>query len=275
MPQKINLSMPNLKHLAFAFFLFVITHSVYAQFGFSNELGIIAGPVQFRSDYGSRTDSDTNKGNMGVGIGIIQYVNFSYRKNYSYRFKESFFIEHFKVRNEISWNRTELNHFGRWVDPSKTSEDAKRLRGHTGVSKNIDIGTQLEFYPYNIKGFESFTPLISPFASIGVHYTFYSPEVSTTYQNSNAAAIGDVTDASNFYSLWDPGSVDASSGGAFSLVSSVGIRYKVGKLSDLMLDLRWQYYFKDTVDGLDHQLDSNKYNDWLLWLNVGYIFYLD
>ena len=42
--------MPNLKHLAFAFFLFVITHSVYAQFGFSNELGIIAGPVQFRSD---------------------------------------------------------------------------------------------------------------------------------------------------------------------------------------------------------------------------------
>jgi len=46
-------------------------------------------------------------------------------------------------------------------------------------------------------------------------------------------------------------------------------------MSDLMIDLRWQYYFSDRVDGLDHQLDYNKYNDWLVWFNVGYIFYLD
>lgn len=275
MPQKLNLNMPNLKHLAFAFFLFIITQSAYSQFGFSKEIGIITGPVQFRSDYGSRKDSPTNMGNMGVGIGIIQYVNFSYRNFYSYKFRESYFVEHFKVRNEISWNKTQLEHFGQWVDPSKTSEDAKRLRGHKGVAKNLDIGTQIEFYPYNIKGFESYTPLVSPFASLGVHYTFYSPEVSTTYANANPTAVGDVTNASNFYSLWDPGSVDASPGGAFSVVSSVGVRYKMSKLADLMLDLRWQYYFKDNIDGLDHQLPSNKYNDWLLWLNVGYIYYLD
>jgi hypothetical protein len=42
-----------------------------------------------------------------------------------------------------------------------------------------------------------------------------------------------------------------------------------------MVDLRWQYFFDDTVDGLDHNLDSNKANDWLVWLNFGYIYYLD
>jgi len=275
MPQKTNLIMPNLKHLAIAFFLFLMTQSAHSQFGFSSELGIITGPVQFRSDYGSRSDSQTNMGNMGVGIGIIQYINFSYRKDYSYQFRDSYFIEHFKVRNEISWNRTELEHFGKWVDPSKTSEDAKRLRGHKGVAKNFDFGSQLEFYPYDIKGFESFTPKISPFVSLGVHYTFFSPEVSTTYDNPDPNAYGNVLDPSNFYSDWEPGSVNASSGGALSIVSSVGIRYKLGKLSDLMLDLRWQYYFSDWVDGLNHQLEYNKNNDWLLWLNVGYIFYLD
>tara|TARA_R110002033_G_scaffold13571_3_gene40341 strand:+ start:2103 stop:2906 length:804 start_codon:yes stop_codon:yes gene_type:complete len=267
--------MLNLKQLVIAFFLFVITQSAHSQFGFSSEVGIIAGPVQFRSDYGSRTDSQTNFGNMGIGIGIIQYVNFSYRKNYSYNFRDTYFIDHFKVRNEISWNKTNLEHFGNWVDPSKTTEDAKRLRGHKGVAKNMDLGTQLEFYPLSIHAFEFFTPRVAPFVSLGVHYTFFSPTVSTTYDNPDPNAYGNVLDASNFYSGWAPGSVNASSGGTWSMVSSAGIRYKLSKLSDLMLDLRWQYYFNDWVDGLNHQLSYNKYNDWLLWLNVGYIFYLD
>jgi len=30
--------------------------------------------------------------------------------------------------------------------------------------------------------------------------------------------------------------------------------------------LRWQYYGSDWIDGLNHQLSSNKYNDWLIWL---------
>ena len=38
-----------------------------------------------------------------------------------------------------------------------------------------------------------------------------------------------------------------------------------------MLDLRGQYYFSDWVDGLNHQLSFNQNNDWLVWLNVGYI----
>lgn len=267
--------MLNFKCLATSFCLFVACQTAFSQFGFSPEVGIIAGPVQFRSDYGARNDSETNSGNSGFGFGIINYLNFSYQRGYDYSYRETYFKDHFKVRSEISWNKTKLEHFGEFVDPSKTSDNADRLRGHKGFAKNFNLGLQLEFYPYSIKEFEYSTPKFSPFASIGLNYTFFTSEVSTTYNNPNPAAFGDINDPSNFYSLWNPGSVRAASGNTLSLVSSIGVRYKLNKLSDLMLDLRGQYYFNDWVDGLNHQLSFNKNNDWLLWLNIGYIFYFN
>ena len=58
--------------------LFGFSNSTLAQFGFSHEIGVIAGPVAFQSDYGERADISTNTGNTGYGIGIIHYLNFSY-----------------------------------------------------------------------------------------------------------------------------------------------------------------------------------------------------
>tara|TARA_R110002072_G_scaffold139882_1_gene283670 strand:+ start:20 stop:331 length:312 start_codon:yes stop_codon:yes gene_type:complete len=103
--------MLNLKRLATFFCLFVLTQSMYSQFGFSPEIGIIAGPVQFRSDFGSRNDSGSNFGNSGFGIGIVSYLNFSYQRNFDYSSRETYFKDHFKVRSEISWNKTKLEHF--------------------------------------------------------------------------------------------------------------------------------------------------------------------
>ena len=45
-----------------------------------------------------------------------------------------------------------------------------------------------------------------------------------------------------------------------------------------MLDLRGQYYFSNWVDGLNPNpavYKENKANDWNIWLNFGYIYYLD
>lgn len=253
-----------------AFFSF---QSVLSQTNTFQELGLTVGPTQFRSDYGEENDSKTNMGNSGFGIGLIHYLNFSY--NRSRKDFNNYFNDHFKVRNEISYNKTNLKHLGEWVKASRTTEEANRLRSHKGIAKNLDIGSQLEFYPLSIRDFQSYSPRIAPFISLGIHYTFFYPEVSTDYENSDSAAIGDVSDSSNFYSEWDAGSVDATAGNTFSMVSSVGIRYKLNKDSDLMLDFRGQYYFNDWVDGLNHQLESNKNNDWLIWLNIGYIYYLD
>jgi len=252
--------------------LFLSTiHSNYAQLGFSHEIGVIAGPVQFRSDFGSRLNEETNLGNSGFGVGIIHYINFAYRADCNCYSADTYFNDHFKLRSEISWNWTKLDHFGEWVAPDKTSDNADRLRGHHGEANNFDIGMQIEYFPKSIRSFQAFSYSFAPFVSLGIHYTRYTPKASTDYINGD----GNILNASNFYSYWEPGSINPESGSTWSVVASVGVRYKLTVLSDLMLDMRWQYYGQDWIDGLNHQLSYNKFNDWLLWLNFGYIYYLD
>ena len=268
----------NFKQLTFVFVLIMGINEVNAQLGFSHEIGIIAGPVAFQSDFGVRNDFETNSGNTGIGVGIVHYINFAYRADCNCYSTDTFFNDHFKLRNEISWNKTTLNHFGKWVDKSRTSENAERLRRHSGVAQNFDIGTQIEFFPKSIRSFQAFGYSFAPFVSLGVHFTAYNPEVETTYGDGNSENMN------NFYSHWvtaanpdtneDPFLI-SENGTTWSVVGSVGTRYKLTVLSDLMIDLRWQYFFNNEVDGLDHNLSSNKSNDWLVWLNFGYIYYLD
>lgn len=248
----------------------------FAQNWFSNEIGVVVGPLAFQSDFGERNDFETNTGNTGFGIGFVHYMNFDYTTGGSVRY--SYFNDHFMVRNELSYNTTKLKHFGEWVDSSRTSVDADKLRAHSGKANSIDLGTQLEYYPISIKEFSYAIHTFAPYISVGVHITLFSPKVFTSYDD------GDMNNLDNFYSQWhlyqdgnirDTEFITSKTGTTLSLVGSVGTRYKLSRLSDLVLDLRWQYYFSDKVDGLNHKLPSNKSNDYLVWLNVGYIFYLN
>ncbi|WP_353776917.1 glutamate dehydrogenase [Winogradskyella sp. 3972H.M.0a.05] len=241
----------------------------YSQLGFSHEIGVIAGPVAFQSDFGVRRDFETNAGNTGIGIGIIHYINFAYRADCNCYSTDTYWNDHFKIRSEISWNKTRLDHFGRWVDEARTSENAERLRQHSGEAQNLDIGMQLEYFPKSIRAFQAGMYSFAPFVSLGAHYVNYNPSASTRYGDMN------IQNPNNFYSFWEPGSINPEGGSTWSVVGSIGVRYKLTILSDLMLDLRWQYYGNNLIDGLDHQLPSNKANDWLVWLNFGYIYYLD
>nr|WP_321232677.1 glutamate dehydrogenase [uncultured Psychroserpens sp.] len=268
----------NFKQLTFIFVFILGINECYSQLGFSHEIGVIAGPVAFQSDFGVRRDFETNAGNTGIGIGIVHYINFAYRADCNCYSTDTYFNDHFKLRNEISWNRTKLNHFGRWADASQTSENAERLRRHSGIAQNFDIGTQIEWFPKSIRSFQAFSYSFAPFVSLGVHFTSYNPTVETTYGDGN------IENVNNFWLGWagaanpdaneDPFLFNGNDT-TWSLVGSIGTRYKLTVLSDLMIDLRWQYYFNDDVDGLDHNLRSNKANDWLVWLNFGYIYYLN
>ncbi len=259
----------NIKKLLLPFAFLLSMQLSYAQLGFSHEIGVIAGPIAYQSDFGVRYDFETNSGNTGFGIGIIHYINFAYRADCNCYTTDNYFNDHFKLRSEISWNKTTLNHFGKWVDPDRTSENADRLRAHSGEAQNFDIGMQLEYFPRSVRAFSAGVYSFAPFVSIGAHYVSYNPSVETTYGDLN------IENANNFYSWWEPGSISDQSGSTWSVVSSVGTRYKLTILSDLMVDLRFQYFFNNWTDGLNHQLPSNKSNDWLVWLNFGYIYYLD
>lgn len=274
----------NFKQLNFILMFLIGVFKGYSQFGFSHEIGVIAGPVEFRSDYGSREDERTNLGNTGIGIGIIHYINFSYKADCNCYTTDTYFNDHFKLRSEISWNKTELDHHGEWVDPSRTSANADKLRAQHGVAENFDIGMQLEYFPLSIRAFSATPQSFAPFVSLGAHFTSSNPQGTTTYGDGN------INNPNNIYSYWyaDPSFLPAVPPGeqreypinlesrtAWSVVASVGVRYKLTILSDLMLDLRWQYFGSDWIDGFDHKLNYNKYNDWLIWLNFGYIYYLD
>ncbi len=265
----------NAKFLLKVFFLLLIgIQEVRSQFGFSHEIGVITGPVVFYSDFGQRNDFETNSKNVGFGVGLIHYLNFSYRSDCNCYTRDTYFNDHFKVRNELNYHKTEFEHYGEWVRPEKTSLMARQLRAMSGSSTVIEVGSQLEYFPFSIRDFAAGGYKIAPFLSMGIHWVHYDPEVTSARGNLNNPFTTPVKYMNAFQQ--EPAST-------WAIVGSVGIRYKLTPMSDLMLDGRWTYYFSDYVDGLKPTLENNgsvpvpenKANDWAYWLNVGYILYLN
>lgn len=265
-----------LKYLSIVLFvLFGFSYNSNAQFGFSHEIGVIAGPVAFQSDYGERYDIRTNAGNTGMGIGIIHYINFSYKAECNCYTPETYFNDHFKLRSELSYNKTKLEHFGEWVAPKRTSSGANQLRAMKGNTAVTNIGMQLEYFPFSIRDFTATIGSLGPFVSLGGQFSYYNAEAYSTMGTLGTVA----TTFPKYLTPTDdrPRGFSTEGGTVWSVVSSVGTRYKLTPLQDLMIDLRFQYYFSDWVDGLKPNptlYKENKANDWLVWLNVGYIYYL-
>lgn len=247
-----------------------LTHRTAAQFGFSHEIGGIFGPVAFQSDYGERNDFSTNAGNTGFGIGLIHYLNFSYRAECNCYTPETYFNDHFKLRSELSYNKTNLQHFGQWVDERKSSLTAQQLRAMRGSTAVTNIGMQLEFYPFSIRDFTATPGAWAPFLGLGAQFSFFKPTAYSTLGDG----LGELTTVTPIKYM---DAFDTRGGTTWSIVSSVGTRYKLNEMSDLMLELRWQYYFSNWVDGLSPDprvFTENRANDWTLMLNFGYIYYL-
>ncbi|MBT0607013.1 THC0290_0291 family protein [Aequorivita echinoideorum] len=263
----------NAKVLLLVFSLLIFSgEKIYSQFGFSHEVGVIVGPVAFYSDFGQRNDFETNAGNTGIGVGIIHYLNFAYRADCNCYTRDKYFNDHFKVRTELDYHKTSLEHYGESVEPDKTSLFADQLRATTGSSEVIELGAQLEFYPFSIRDFMAGSYKIAPFLSFGIHYVNFNPEIKSD--------IFPPLDTHPKYI----NSFQQDSGSTTAFVGSFGFRFKLTQLSDLMLDSRWHYYNSDWVDGLNPSernnngavpVPENKANEWIYWLNIGYVYYLD
>ncbi|WP_264566207.1 THC0290_0291 family protein [Flavobacterium sp. N3904] len=240
-----------------------------SQSGIVHEIGVIAGPVQFRSDYGQRDNVQTNMNNTGFGLGIIDYLNFSYNDNQNIYFKE-----HFKIRNELSYSKTDLQNYGQWVE--KNTLPSQQLAAMRGSTQLINLGTQLEFYPLHIHDFENTMGSFAPYASLGIQISYYSATATSTM-----GELGNTATTHPKYlvpSDGHPHGYATESKAVISEVFDIGTRYKLNRMSDLIIDLRYQHFESDWVDGLNPNKDiytENKSNDSLLWLTVGYIFYLE
>jgi hypothetical protein len=262
--------MIKLKIIVFSL-LFGLSNQLIAQSGISHELGVIAGPLEFRSDYGQRNRNSNNEKNSGFGIGVVHYLSFSYNTPYG-----TYFSEHFRVRNELSYSRTDLKHFGEWIDESRTSLAANQLRSMYGSTEIVNLGTQLEFNPWAIHRYERSLGIFAPYVSLGAQIGYY-----TAKANSTLGQLGNpVTTPLKYLVPSDghPNGFSNESKPVLSAVVSIGTRYKLNSMADLLLDIKWQYYNSDWVDGLNPNKDlfkENKSNDYMVWVTLGYVIYTE
>lgn len=252
--------------------LFFIEPNISAQDKSSHEVGFILGVASFTTDYGQRGDFNSNVGgNYGPGIGLIYYFNFT---DYRYRWNQrtNYFSEHFRIRAEFSYMFAELDHFGKWV---KIPALAKYLEPHHGETSIFNLGAQLEYHFIDIVDYGSRRiPRLwfSPYISAGVFVDFYNPKIYSER--------GDWQEEGVLLPKWDPvknpGASSDEPGVTLSATLGIGTRIKAGEYGDIIIENRWQYFFSNYVDGLNAKDDpANKFNDWLVWLHIGYVYYLN
>jgi len=260
-----------IKHILTPTFLLFFVVTIYSQNRGSSEVGLIAGSASFTTDYGQRYDFRSNVGgNVGFGFGLVYYYNFTdYRYRWNHR--TTYFSEHFRLRGEISYMAAKLEHFGKWLE----DDDVGWLKEHTGQTHLLNFGVQLEFHWVDIVDFGSRRiPRLqwSPYLSAGVMGNYYDPTISSTRGDWDAPGV--------LLPKWDinvnPTAADDSPGFTLSATIGAGTRHKLGEYSDVLIESRWQYFFSNYVDGLNAKNDpANKYNDWLLWIHVGFVYYLN
>ncbi|WP_417939231.1 THC0290_0291 family protein [Flavobacterium sp. RS13.1] len=258
------------KQIALTFFtIFGITTVSNAQLAY--EIGFIAGPVAFQSDYGQRHDESTNIGNTGFGIGAVHWINFSSAAN-----GNEYFNEHFKIRSEISFSHTNFQHYGKWIE-GKPSAGKEKLKAMDGKTSMLNIGTQINYSPFmTIHEFEKYVGSFYPYLSVGVVASYYD-----TKATSSLGPLG--TPATTFDKYLVPSDghkygFSTENGITLSVLLGVGVQYKLDEMNDLLFEVRYQGFNSDWIDGLNPNRDiykENKANDSQVWFNFGYSHYLE
>ncbi|MBC7642956.1 MAG: glutamate dehydrogenase [Flavobacterium sp.] len=242
-------------------FLLGFSNISNAQYGRTyREVGLMAGPVFFQSDFGARNTFENYYKNNGISIGAFYYVS-AIENSQSLR-------ENFKLRLEVSYMTSQLKHYGEWVDPSNTNKFATQLRAMSGKVETINLGFQVEYYPFKTDDYNRGTTW-SPYISGGAQISNYTSKVE-----SSLGPLGStITTPTKYLNAYRNDSNIVA-----SLTTSVGTRYMLDDYHALVFDARIQYYFSDWVDGLNPDRNvytENQANDWSTTFNIGYVYYFN
>ncbi len=253
----------------FLIVLFLSVTNSFAQLELSNEFGITFGPVTMQTDYGERYHLPSST-ETSFGLGIVHYLSF-YGSNYNWRNGASFFSDHFKLRSEVSYYfNNSLEHKGAYVEGSGDFVD--RMKGMKGKTKVFNFGAQLEYYFNNLEDYGLLfnnDNKFAPYISVGLQYNIYDPEFETNYGSGDY--INDPTGV--LPKPWQKNAIFVEKGNTFSFTMSAGTRYRIADF-DLVLDVRWQHFFSDKIDGLDaapENVSGSKFNDTAVYFSVGVV----
>lgn len=232
---------------------------------FSNtgqELGMVAGPLLFFSDYGSGNSFESEYGNVGMGVGLIYYINFSLIGSFQRHHR---FNDHFRIRSELIYHWSTLKHHGELA--AKNNSEGLKLSAMIGNTRVFEIGPHLEYHFHNIRDYTAYAFPLNPFVGIGGNFVIYSPLTYST--------LGPLKD--NLFYRWKPQDIfiQRKTKINWAFVFTAGTRYRVAKSGDLVMNAQWRYYPTDWLDGFNHDTPQNKNKDTIFWLNFGYIYYLN
>ncbi len=250
------------------FCLFLFGLNTNAQTRFTHEVGFILGTGSIQTDYGARNEFSSAFGNFGVAIGAIHYLSF-FKSNW----ERPYFADHFKIRTELSYMANKFKHRGKYVDPSRISITADKLRAMHGGNRMFNIGSQLEFYfksfyQQEMMLFDDYSSDFNPYLSVGFQFNFFNPYVISELGDINQ----DITVLPDKWQL--PGAIFQGNGTTYSFMLGTGTRYRINEDWEAVGDLRFQHFFSNKVDGLNAPVAENKNREWMVFFNVGLIYKL-
>jgi len=200
-------------------------------------------------------------------MSVVHHINFAYNRNYN-----SYFNRHFKMRNQITFHQTSLNHYGQWQRGD--SRGAEQLRAMSGKTTVVELGTGLDWFWTELRAYERSTKVFNPYGGAGINLVYFNPSVDTSLP-------GQIGSVENTFPTFLPETSDGrdrisqSADLTLSINFQAGTRYRLSDNLDLFLEGRWHFFASDFVDGLDPRGSQNKSNDWMFFLNFGFTYYLD
>ena len=150
---------------------------------------------------------------------------------------------------------------GRYIESNRP--ESILLKNIHGSTKMYNFGTQFQFNIFNSSDFRA----LEPYVSIGGVYSIFKPEV-----------VSDLGNIEEDYSLIPRpyrGGIFTKKDATGSLIFGGGTTYTTKNNFKMVFDFRWQRFLSNRVDGLEPQIDADKYREWLIFLNVGAIFKLN
>lgn len=249
------------KHTIWVFFMLTTTLSFAQSKLFTNELGVFIGPVLMDTDY--YDVENLASGNIGYSVGVVHYMNFLCGGNCTSASLNSYFKNHFKVRNDFSYSRINLKNNGAIVDASDTSAEADRYRAMRGQTTLYQLGSALEYYPTGIRDFESGSQLLMPSISIGAQLIHHDGD--------NYSTLGFISDP-NVLPAKYTNTVDNRPGLTGAILATAGTRIKLSPIEDIFIQARYQYFFSDRVEGITIPNSSTENATSIV---VGYVYHIE
>ncbi len=238
------------------FIIFVCTFS-YAQ-NLISEFGVFTGATSMQTDYGERGHFGSSYANVGFGIGGVYYLSFN---NYKiiWHDRTTYLKEHFRLRIELSYMKTNLIHRGKYTQGNTIF--TKKYNAMRGTSAIFNYGTQIEYTMFNMSDGKS----LNPYLSIGFLGNINTPKLESK--------LGDIKSSPYLIPTVYNGGVFLNRNNTTSFIVSAGTRINPkNKKATYLIDFRWQRFNSDTVEGLIPRISANKFNDWLLFIHIGYVF---